>query len=255
MSKTLLVGVALAVALRSSPALGQAKPAPTPAPNPAWQNVFFNSPATALPLLMAAALKNSGGLQAVDVDKALSQQNLLLARKAILNSVGVGAGYTYGNQTSLGTSNPGDPNQFGTFSAGRYSVGVNFALPVGQVLSRGHLIRKEELNMQRTDAVRRERETVLRQQLIPMYENVLLARKLLTLQQEAYVNTLSSQQFAEKQFRQAQLSLQEFSAAGSLLTSVSVAQETARTQYDTAFMLLEEVVGAKISTLMTSPAP
>lgn len=253
MSKTLFMGLALA--LHGSLALGQTKPASAAASTPAWQSVFFNSPATALPLLTAAAIKNSGELQAVDIDRALSKENLLLARKAILNTVGVGAGYTYGNQTSIGTSNPADPNQFGTYSAGRYSVGVSFALPVGQVASRGHLIRKEQLNMQRTDAVRRERETLLRQQLIPLYENVLLARKVLTLQQEAYVNTLSGHQLAEKQFRQGQLSLQEFSAAGSLLTSVSVAQETARSQYDTAFLLLEEVVGAKISTLMTTTAP
>jgi outer membrane protein TolC len=103
--------------------------------------------------------------------------------------------------------------------------------------------------------VRRERENLLRQQLIPLYQNVLLARKVLTLQQEAHVNALTSQKLAEKQFRQGQLSLQEFSAAGSQLTAVSVAQETARTQYDTAFLLLEEVVGAKISTLMTTSAP
>ena len=249
MSKTLLIGFTLT--LHSSLALGQAKPAS--ASHLAWQSVFFNSPATALPLLTAAAIKHSSDLRALEIDKSLSQENLLLARKAIFNSVGVGAGYTYGNQTSIGVSNPQDPNQFGTFSAGRYSVGVSFALPVGQVVSRGHLIRKEELSIQRSEAVRRERENLLRQQLIPMYENVLLARKVLTLQQEAYVNTLTGHQLAEKQFRQGQLSLQDFSAAGSLLTSVSVAQETARTQYETAFMLLEEVVGAKISTLIPTP--
>ena len=249
MSRTLFLGLALV--LHRSLALGQALPAPAAA----WQGVFFNSPATALSLLTAAAVKHSADLQALEIDKALGQQNLLLARKAILNSVGVGAGYTYGNQASIGLSNPQDPNQFGTFSAGRYSVGVNFSLPVGQVVSRGHLIKREELGIQRSEAVRQERENLLRQRLIPLYQNVLLARKVLTLQQEAYVNALTSHQLAEKQFRRGQLSLQEFSAASGQLTAVSVAQATARTQYDTAFLLLEEVVGAKISTLMTTPAP
>lgn len=249
MSRTLFLGVVLA--LHSSLTLGQTRPAPADA----WQGVFFNSPATALPLLTAAAVRHSADLQALEIDKSLSEQNLLLARKAILNSVGVGAGYTYGNQTSIGVSNPQDPNQFGTFSSGRYSIGVNFSLPVGHVVSRGHLIKREELSIRRSEAVRRERENLLRQQLIPLYQNVLLARKVLTLQQEAYVNTLTGHQLAEKQFRRGQLSLQEFSAASSQLTSVAVAQETARTQYDTTFMLLEEVVGAKISTLMIPLTP
>ena len=112
MSKTLFIGLVLA--LHSSLALGQTQPAPADA----WQSVFFNSPATALPLLTAAAIKHSADLQALEIDKSLGQQNLQLARKAILNSVGVGAGYTYGNQASIGLANPQDPNQFGTFSAG-----------------------------------------------------------------------------------------------------------------------------------------
>lgn len=251
MSKLFFIGLVLT--LHSSSARAQDKPASSSAT--AWQNVFFNSPASALRLLTAAAIKHSADLQTFEIDKSLGQQNILLARKAILNSVGVGAGYTYGNQTSIGLANPQDPNQFGTFSAGRYSVGVNFALPVGQVVSRSHLIRKEELGLQRSEAVRLARENLLRQQLIPLYQNVLLARKLLTLQQEAFVNVQTDQQLAEKQFRRGQMTLPEFSAANSALTTVSVAQETARSQYDTAFMLLEEVVGAKISTLMSSPTP
>ncbi len=243
--------IGLVLTLHSSLASGQTEPAPVDA----WQKVFFNFPVKTLRLLTAAAIKHSADLQALEIDKSLSQQNLSLARKAILNSVGVGAGYTYGNQTSIGTSNPQDPNQFGTFSTGRYSVGANFSLPLGQVVSRRRLIRKEELNIQRSEAVRQERENQLRQQLIPLYQNVLLARKVLTLQQEAYTNTLTGHQLAEKQFQRGQLSLQEFSAASSQLTSVSVAQETARTQYDTAFMLLEEVVGDKISTLLTTRTP
>ena len=249
MSRTLVIGLALA--LHSTLALSQALPVSADA----WQSVFFNSPATALPLLTAAAIKHSAELQALELDKSLGQQDLLLARKAILNHVALGAGYTYGNQASIALVNPQNPDQFRTYSSGRYSVGINFSLPVGLVVSRGHLIRKEELSLQRSEAMRQERENLLRQQLIPLYENVLLARKVLTLQQEAYVNAHTGHQLAEKQFRQGQLSLQEFSGASSQLTAVAVAQETARSQYDTAFRLLEEVVGAKISTLMTSPAP
>jgi outer membrane protein TolC len=65
------------------------------------------------------------------------------------------------------------------------------------------------------------------------------------------VTVQSSYRLSEKQFRLGQLSLQELTTVNSQLTASAIAQETARNQYETAFMLLEEVVGAKISSLIT----
>jgi outer membrane protein TolC len=119
-------------------------------------------------------------------------------------------------------------------------------------VSRGNTIKREQLNLERSEAIRKDRENQIRQEIIPLYQNVRLARKVFTLQQEALVNVRTNYQLAEKQFRQGQLTLQELSSVNSQLTSASVAMESARSQYDTAFMTLEEVVGAKISTLMTT---
>ena len=249
MTKALLTGFCL-LALPATMALGQTKPAA----GEAWQAVFFDAPTRALPLLMGAAVRHSADLKALELDKALSEQDLQVVKKGLLNSVALGAGYLYGNQASIALADPNNTNQFTTFSSGRYQAGVTFSLPLGQVASRGNLIRREQLNYQRNEAMRQERENLLRQQIIGLYQNVLLGRKLFTLQQEALVNTRTNYQLAEKQFRQGQITLQELSAANGQLTAVSVAQESARNQYDTAFMLLEEVVGAKVSTLMTAQA-
>ncbi len=249
MIRTLLTGLFLA--LQTSLALGQGTPAPS-ASGP-WQSVFFDSPGKALPLLTAAAIRHSQELKAMEFDKALSQQNIKLAKKAILNSVALNANYNYGNLASIALNNPDNRSQFTTFSSARYSAGASFSMPIGQVVSRGNLVKKEQLNYQRDEALRQERENQLRQQIITLYQNVLLARKVFTLQQEAYVNMRTNYQLAEKQFRQGQSTLQELSGANGQLTGVAVAQESAHSQYDTAFMLLEEVVGEKISTLMTAP--
>lgn len=247
MTRVILTCLCL-LALPGTRALGQAKPAT----NEAWQAVFFDTPSRALPLLMGAAVRHSSEIKALEFDKALSEQELKVVKKGLLNSVALGAGYLYGNQASIALANPENPNQFTTFSSGRYQAGVTFNLPLGQVATRGNLIKREELNYKRGEAVRQERENLLRQQIITLYQNVLLARKVFTLQQEALVNTRTNYQLAEKQFRLGQLTLQELSGSSGQLTAVSVAQESARNQYDTAFMLLEEVVGAKISTLMTA---
>lgn len=246
MSRTLVV--ALLVALHAVRALGQAQPAPPDN----WQTVFFDSPAVALPLLTAAAVKHSAQLKAMETEKAISQQELILTKKSILGAVGAGASYSYGNLAGVAIADPTNPNQFTTYNSSRYSTGLSLSLPLDRVVARGNMIQKDKLNYQRLEQLRQDREDQLRQLTIERYQGVLLARKILTIRQEASVTARTTYQLSEKQFRQGQLTLPDFSQASNLLTEVALAETTARNQYDMAFMLLEELVGAKISSLMTA---
>jgi outer membrane protein TolC len=238
----------LLLALNTSLAMGQTKTAPVEE----WQKVFFETPAVALPLLTAAAISHSAQLKALNAEKSISQQDIQIAKESLLGSVSVGGSYTYGNLASISPADPLNPNLFNTYSSGRYSTGISVALPLDRLVSRGNLIKKEQLGYERTEAMRQDREDLLRQQVIQSYQNVLLARKLLTQRQESYVTVQTTSQLAERQFRQGQMSLPEFSQVTSQLTEISAAQEAARNTYDTTFLLLEELVGGKISTLMTT---
>jgi outer membrane protein TolC len=247
MMRKLLGGLVLALHT-TTVVFGQDKPAPA---NDGWQKVFFESPAVALPLLMNAAIQHSAQLKAMEIEKNIAQQEVKIAKKGILAAVALGGGYTYGNLTSIALADPSNPNQFATYSSGRYSTGVTVSLPLDRIVTQGNLVKKQVLSVDRTEAMRQEQENQLRQRLIPLYQNVLLARKVLNLQQESYVTVQTTYRLAEKQFRQGQMTLTDLSSASAQLNGMSVAQETARNQYDTAFLLLEEVVGTPISTLMT----
>lgn len=220
-------------------------------PQEAWQTVFFGSPAVALPRLTEAVLRHSAQLKGLELAKLMNQEDIQLARKNILGSIVPGVTYTYGNLSGVGIPDPANPNQFSTFNASRYSAGISLSVPINQIAGRSNQIEREKLALQRSAAACQDREDQIRQSVIQLYQNVLLARKLLTLQQEAYVTVQSTHRLTEKQFRQGQLSLPEFSLANAQLTGAAVAQESVRNQYETAFMLLEEAAGAKISTLMT----
>lgn len=239
----------LLLALYTTVALGQVKTASANS----WQTVFFDSPTVALPKLTAAAIQHSAQLQSMEVGKAISEQDLKIVKRQILGGVGVVGNYTYGNQGTIGAYNPNAPGFERGRNAGLYAAGVSVALPLVQVLSRNTLIKKEQLNYQRNELTRKEQENQLRQQVIQLYQNVVLAKKLLTLQQESYVTVQTNYRLAEKQFRQGQLTLPELSEATNQLNQSAMSQETARNQYDTSFMILEEVVGTTISSLMQTP--
>lgn len=249
-----LLGSALLVlglCLGARPARAQNAPAPAPAAAEPWQTVFFESPAVALPLLTAAVLKHSAQLRSLEINKTIGLEDLKITRKNILNAVSVGTNYNYGSLVNIaGVSGPG--TQLATTGEGRYSVNVGLGLSVGQLATRGNQMQKERLNVQRNEEQRQSLEDQLRQQVIPLYQNVRLARRLLTLQQEAYVTVQTNFRLSERQFRQGQLALPDFAQATGQVNAASVAQETARSQYETAFMALEELAGAKISTLITA---
>ncbi|WP_046243468.1 TolC family protein [Hymenobacter terrenus] len=246
MIRKLLGGLVLV--LHTSLAQAQAQPTP----NSSWQTIFFDSPATALPLLTAAAVQHSAQLKGMETEKAISQQDLKIAKKSILGSLALAGTFNYGNLAGGAVPDPDSPGQFATVNSVRYSTGVSLSLPLDRIVNRNHLIKKQELFYERNESFRQERENVVRQQLIPLYQNVLLAKKLLTLRQEASVASQTNYKLAERQFRQGQLSLTAFSEANGQYTDATIAEVTARNQYDTAFMLLEEVVGTKISSLMTT---
>ena len=219
---------------------------------PAWQTTFFDSPEVSLPLLTAAAIKHSSELEALELQKGIAHEDLQLARKNILGSVGLMATYNYGNLASLSLTDPNQPNQFTTFSSARYNTGVALNLPLDRVVGRRNLVQREQLQYKRVESLRQDREKTIRQLVLRQYQDVLLAHKLLTIYQEAYLSAQMNFQLAEKQFRKGQIQLSEYTPANDRATKAALEQATATSQYATAFMLLEEIVGDKISALMTS---
>lgn len=217
-----------------------------------WQSTFFDSPTVALPLLIAAAVQHSAQLKALDSEQSMSEQDVKITKKGILGLVNAGANYSYGNLAGVALADPSNPSQFTTFSSGRYSTGVGLSIPLDRVTTQGNLVKRAKLNLERNKSLRQERENQIRQQIVQAYQNLLLARKILTIRQEASVTAQTSYKLAEKQFRQGQMPLTDFTAASTQLTEVAVAETGARSVYETSFMLLEEIVGTKISTLMTT---
>lgn len=244
-----LIG-SVVLALHASLALAQASSKPAAD----WQTTFFEVPGVTLPLLTTAAVQHSAAMKTLEVEKSINQQDIKIVKKNLLSGVALGASYTYGNLASIGYTGgsqvPG--GQVNAPNSSRYYGGVNLSLPIDQLANHGALVKKQELNLQRTQSVQKEREAVIREQVIQLYQNVLLTHKLLTLRQDSYVNAQTNSRLAEKQFRQGQLTLVEFSQASGQFTDVSIAQESARNQYDTAFMLLEEYVGDKVANLIST---
>lgn len=242
--------IALALLLGLLPGPVWAQQAPAGAND--WQATFFGAPAVVLPLLQTAAAKHSASLGALAAGTKVIEKDVQLARKDILGSVALSGTYNYGNQSGGTMVDPNIPVLLGASSTIRHSVGMSINLPLDRVISRRNLIQRQELRVQQADLQRQDRENALRQEVIRHYQEVLLAHKTLALYQQAYLAALTDHELGERQFRAGQTSLGELSVVNTRFSQTAIAQESAATQYETSFLLLEELVGGHLPDIMTS---
>lgn len=223
-----------------------------PASTAPWQTAFFETPAVALPLLQAAAVRHAAKLGALDKEKSIIGEDKRLIQKDILGSLALTGSYNYGNQTSGIINDPNSLSGIPANSTLRHSVGVNLILPLDRLAGRRNLIQKQELRYQQAELQRQAQEQDLRQDVIRLYQEVLRAKKSLALYQQAFLSADTDHELVERQFREGQVTLGDLSQVNSRYAQAAIAQEQAASQYETSFLLLEELAGGRISDLMTS---
>jgi outer membrane protein TolC len=233
--------------------LGAQGQSPTTRPAEDWEEKFFTA-AAALPLLMEAAIKNSAEIERLEITKNMAQEELKIKRKEILSGIGLGSGYTYGTRIGLGNAEVQQQNQLNAFvlpAQAQYNVGVMLSLPISQVLNRSHELNKQKMNLLLTQADRKAQESQLRQLVISLYQDIMLAKDQLRLHQEAFQTANIHFKLAEQQFDKGEISLSEMAKINESYSAAAIAHGTSKIKYTTAFLLLEELIGMNIYDLMS----
>jgi outer membrane protein TolC len=215
-----------------------------------WQLKFFEQPELALPLLVQAALDHSAQLQALHTQQSMGQEDLRVARKAILGMIQLGGSYGYGNVASATNGDPTLPTAYTTSASNRYAASVNLGLPLDKLLNRGNQLNKQRLQNQQLEQLTQAQADGLRQKIVELYHTVLLDHKILAIRQEFQVSAQMTYQLGEKQFRNGDITLVEMAQLNDRYAEAQAAKETAASHYATSFMLLEDQLDDSISNLM-----
>lgn len=223
------------------------------APVEGWRRTFFEQPDRALPLLVEAALGHSAEVKALGAEKDITRQDIQIARKGILSSVLLTNSFGYGNIANATVADQTLPTARSSTSAQHYSTGINLNLPLDRLVSRHNLVRRQQLQQQRFEHLEQAQKDAVRQRVIDLYQAVLLGQKILSLRLQAYQSAQLNYQMAEKQFRSGDVTLAEVSLLNDRTLTAAIEQENALSKYATAFLLLEDVTGARIPTLMPQP--
>ena len=214
---------------------------------------FFSSPETVLPKLYAAAIAHSGEIERIDATKDIAAQDVKLAKKRLLSVLSFGSSYNYGTLPYFASADATPVYQFNPFSFGaraQYSAGLNASVPLELVLTRNITIRRQELVMSQAVAQRKTQEMTIHQLVIQQYQALRLARTMLLNYQDALQSANINKKIADKRFKEGEIQVDEQMAALDLYSRALLAQEDARNRYQTAQLLLEDLLGTTINNIM-----
>ena len=215
---------------------------------------FFTNADAVLPRLHEAAIRHSAEVVQLQAGQQIAQEDLRLTRKKPLNLLAFTASYNYGTLPYFATPEGGQQQyQFNAFNQGaraQYSTGVSLVAPLDVLVSRRSTVRRQELVVTRAAAEQQQKETEVRQLVIVRYQELVLARTALLHYQDALQSATVSRKIADRRFKDGDIQVDEQMAAMDFYNKAFLAQEEARNKYQTAQLLLEELIGMPINMLM-----
>lgn len=213
---------------------------------------FFNSSDFALAMLYDAAIKHAAEIERADASRQIAAEEVVLGKRQILNGISLGTSYSYGTWMRFNNLEaPADPwNAFSMPARSNYSIGLNMSFPLLSFLNRRNEISKRQLGLKQAEADRKQVEREIRQEVIMLYQQLVLAREVLQNYQDAYQSANINKELADKKFREGSIQVDEQIAALDYHSKASLALQQAKNTYTTNLLLLEERIGMTINTLI-----
>ncbi|WP_210520378.1 TolC family protein [Hymenobacter terricola] len=223
--------------------------------SPAGAVAFFSSPGLALPRLYDAAIKHSAEIARLDAAKGVASEDVVLARKKMLNMFSLASSYNYGSLPYFATADASTRPAYivNPFSQGLravYSVGVNAVVPLDVLSGRRSTVRRQELILNEAEAERSGMESKIRQYVITQYQGLVLARVEMQHYQDALQSAGINKKIADKKFKEGEIQVDEQITAIDFYNRAVLADAEAKSKYQTAVLLMEDLIGMSINTLM-----
>lgn len=218
-----------------------------------WQKRLFEAPEAVLPVLIKTAIQNSPEVGIVVAEKEIMHQEAIITQKGLLSSVSLISGYNYGTagNIALTESNVNNPvNSFTTAKSSRYTVGVNFSLPLDRLMTRGNQMQKKQLEHKQTELTQKIKEKDIAREVTDLYEELLLTNRILLLSNEALNSLQLHRKMAENEFQEGEIPVSELVRVSEMYTKAAISNEEVKSKFKSAYQHLEQRVGVKLSELL-----
>lgn len=202
-----------------------------------------------LQTLIDSAVSNSPFLKYRNSAIIIAELNTKSTRREWSQYLGVISDVKYGlfdnlilNQNESGDISSGLVN---TTQQTRYSAGIYLKFPLKQIINRRNLIKiaQEERNMAMHEYNTAKQD--LRKLVIKQYNDLILAQRLMRVKNSFVQDVVIQKQMAEQEFKNNEISVSEMTRLNSMYSKARTELETAKADFNNAYLLLQEIVGYK----------
>lgn len=201
-------------------------------------------------VLMDSALKHNAMVKFRELEIDAKTSNLKSYQNYWIRNFGIQADTRYGtfDNFSTNTSEGQSPSAFATTSSQfNYGVGAYVKLPISDIVNRKNVVNqaKSELDMARSmaDAQRDE----LRQLIIKLYNDLLMKQKILNIKSRNQADSKINKEMVENEFKNGVIPISEYVRISEIVARSESDYESAKSDFTTAYMILEQIVGFKIN--------
>lgn len=211
----------------------------------------FRKKIPSMEALIDSTCKNSPILLSQQANIDINELRLKISKTEWIKNINIESSFQYGMFGNI-LLNPDaeDPlanSVLSTNKQTRYSTGVSLKLPISEIISRKHEIR---IGQEMVDQTRYEKEKLseeLRKLVIIQYNDLLLKHKILLISN----NNLQSQNLqltmTEKEFTNNKVDIGEVARIKEMQSKSEIEFETAKTAFNTSYLLLQEITGVKFN--------
>lgn len=203
-----------------------------------------------LPLsnLLDSAIKHDPYIQFRDLQIIINNCKLKANRSEWIRNIGVQADVRYGTFDNYSTNNSGGstPTSIATTrSEAKYGYAAYVKFPIFDFINRKNQIKLAKTEIQQATAMAEVQRNEVRLLVIRQYNDLVLKQSLMKIKSKYIETARINMEMVEKEFQHGVVSVGEYARISETVTRTEADFQSARIDFITAYMVLEEIVGFK----------
>lgn len=216
--------------------------------NPAIDDISENLPP--LNILIDSALVNDPYVHFRDLQLIVENSKLKANRINWTENLGIEADLNYGNYNDISTSISEEDDAYDLVSnttQTTYSFGAYLKLPIYDIINRKNSIRQSKAEIRQAECMAEVKRKEVRQLVITQYNELVLKQRLFKIRAKHLAANQINYEMTEKEFHNGVVSVGELSRISDMYSTSEEQFESARTDFVTSYLILEEIVGFKFN--------
>jgi outer membrane protein TolC len=201
-----------------------------------------------LATIIDSAIANNPFVRFREMDIKVNEHKLQTDKIVWTKDLGVQTDIRYGtfNNFSTNTAEGQSPSNLATLSNQlNYGVGAYLKFPIYDFVNRKNQINQSKAEIEKAISMAEVQRNEVRQLVIRQYNDVILKQRLLRNKSKYIETARVNMLMAEKEFQNGVIPLGEYTRISDIASRAESELESAKSDFTTAYMILEELVGIK----------